>query len=84
MAAEMPAWLTDGGSVATNDLQFMHLRHTAVTELATAGCTVPQIAAITGNTLRSVEQILERYLVRTSDLAASATTRRLAREQREA
>ena len=71
-------FLPDGTSVDTLDLQYMHMRHTAVTELAIAGCTTLQIAGITGHTPKSVEQILSRYLVRTSDLAASATTLRLA------
>ena len=64
-------YLEDGSEVATADLQFMHLRHTAVTELAIAGCTTLEIAGITGHTIQSVNQILERYLVRTSDLAAA-------------
>ena len=40
------------------DLHFHDLRGTAVTRLALAGCTVPQIAAITGHSLKDVEQIL--------------------------
>jgi hypothetical protein len=70
-------FLEDGTTIDMLDLQFMHLRHTAVTELAIAGCTTLQIAGITGHTPKSVEQILTRYLVRTSDLAASATAKRL-------
>lgn len=70
--------LVDQEPAAMLELQFMHLRHTAVTELAIAGCTVPEIAAITGHTITSVEAILERYLVRTSELAQAATTKRLA------
>lgn len=70
-------FIDDGSTIDMRDLQFMHLRHTAVTELAIAGCTTLQIAGITGHTPKSVEQILTRYLVRTSDLAASATAKRL-------
>lgn len=70
-------FLDDGSAVDMLDLQNMHLRHTAVTELAIAGCTTLQIAGITGHTPKSVEQILTRYLVRTSDLAAAATAKRL-------
>jgi hypothetical protein len=40
--------------------------------LAEAGCTVPEIASITGHSLRSVETILEKYLARTRALAESA------------
>lgn len=84
VAATWPAFapahdaIVDQDAVPMAELQFMHLRHTAVTELAIAGCTVPEIAAITGHTIASVEAILERYLVRTSELAAAATTKRLA------
>jgi len=70
-------FLDDGSTVDMLDLQYLHLRHTAVTELAIAGCTTLQIAGITGHTPKSVEQILNRYLVRTSDLAAAATAKRL-------
>lgn len=37
----------------------------------------PSIAAITGHTIKSVTTILERYLVRTSEAAAAATTKRI-------
>lgn len=70
-------FLEDGSTIDTLDLQFMHLRHTAVTELAIAGCTTLQIAGITGHTIKSVEGILKRYLVRTSALAAAAVAKRL-------
>jgi hypothetical protein len=63
-------------------LQFMWLRHTAVTELAISGATIPMIAAVTGHTLGSVTQILDRYLIRTGRLAAEATKLRLAGDVR--
>ncbi len=53
-------------------LRFNDLRGTAVTLLAEAGATVPQIAAITGHTLQSVTRVLERYLSRTKRLAEAA------------
>jgi integrase len=53
-------------------LYFHDLRGTAVTLLAEAGATVPQIAAITGHTFESVNRILERYLARTRALANAA------------
>lgn len=62
-------------------LTFMHLRHTAVCEMFEAGCTIPEIAAVTGHTLNSVHQILERYGLRTRALAATAFQRRLDKEQ---
>lgn len=55
------------------DLHFHDLRGTAVTRLALSGCTVPQIAAITGHTLRDVQAILEaHYLGGTIELAEQA------------
>ncbi len=54
------------------DLHFHDLRGTAVTMLAEAGCTVPEIAAVTGHTLKHVTHILETYLARTKSLADSA------------
>jgi integrase len=52
---------------------FHDLRGTAATRLALAGCTVPEIASITGHSLRDVETILDRhYLSRDRALAESA------------
>lgn len=45
---------------AKSRLRFNDLRGTAVTLLAEAGATVPQIASITGHTLESVTRILEK------------------------
>lgn len=59
---------------------FLTLRHTAVVRLAEAGCEVPEIAAISGHTLTSVTQILERYHVRTRVAAESAFRKRLLAE----
>jgi integrase len=55
-------------------LHFHDLRGTAVTMLAEAGCTTPQIAAITGHSLKSVTAILDKYLARTRVLAGEAVT----------
>lgn len=41
---------------------FADLRDTAVTRLALAGCTVIEIAAITGHSLESIYSILKHYL----------------------
>jgi integrase len=53
-------------------LHFHDLRGTTVTLLSAAGCTPQQIATITGHSLGTVSQILERYLARTRGLAAQA------------
>jgi integrase len=54
------------------ELHFHDLRGTTVTMLAEAGCTLPEIVSITGHTLRRAQDILEKYLARTSKLAESA------------
>lgn len=78
VAEEWPAFeAMDGSWTNTHALWFMHLRHTAVTELAIAGCTILEIASITGHTIKSVQQILERYFVRSSDVADAAMKKRL-------
>jgi hypothetical protein len=69
--------IDDDNSAQTEMLDFQHLRHTAVTELANAGCSVPEIASITGHELDTVHSILKRYLVMTSALADSASMKRL-------
>ena len=60
----------------------MYFRHTAVTRLAEAGCPATLIRAITGHSLSTIEQILERYLVNTPALAAEAFKKRMAREEK--
>ncbi|MEM6496615.1 MAG: tyrosine-type recombinase/integrase [Pseudomonadota bacterium] len=56
-------------------LTFQDIRGTTVTMLAEAGCSVPEICAITGHTLKSATQILETYLSRTRELATAAIVR---------
>jgi integrase len=53
-------------------LHFHDIRGTTVTMLAEAGCTLPEIVSITGHTLRRAQDILDKYLARTSKLAESA------------
>lgn len=62
-------------------LQFKHTRHTAVVAYAEADVDLPGIAAITGHTLKSLNAILEHYLVRTTRLAKYAVAARIAAEQ---
>lgn len=55
------------------DLHFHDLRGTAVTRLALAGCTVPEIASITGHSLKTVQEILDKhYLGGRLELAEAA------------
>jgi integrase len=75
-------WTSDGfrtswgkafDKAGLGDIHFHDLRGTAVTRLALAGCTVPEIAAITGHSLKDVEAILDaHYLGGKIDLAESA------------
>jgi len=54
------------------DLHFHDIRGTTVTMLFEAGCTVAEVASITGHTLRRAQEILDRYLARTSTMATNA------------
>jgi integrase len=53
-------------------LHFHDTRGTAITMLAEAGASVPEIAAITGHSYRTITSILEKYLSRTRHLAEMA------------
>ena len=76
------AWTSDGfrtswGRACDNagiaGVTFHDLRGSAVTRLAEAGCTVPEIATITGHSLATVEAILDaHYLSRSNALGESA------------
>ncbi|WP_425963827.1 tyrosine-type recombinase/integrase [Rhizobium nepotum] len=76
------AWTSDGfntswrkycAKAGITALTFHDLRGTAITRMALAGCTVPEIAAVTGHSLKDVETILDmHYLGGRAELAASA------------
>jgi integrase len=68
-------------TVQTADLTFMQLRHTAVTRLAEAGCDTTLISAITGHAQTTVQQLMDRYMVRTAAMARTAFQRRLDAEK---
>jgi integrase len=75
------SWSTafDRAKLGDADLHFHDLRGTAVTRLALAGCTVPQIAAITGHSPRDVDEILKaHYLGGQSELAEQAIVKLVA------
>ena len=57
-------------------LVLRQLRHSCVVQLARAGCTVPEIAAITGHSISSVGRILSVYLPRDSTVARNAQVKR--------
>lgn len=55
------------------NVQFRDLRGTAITRMAQAGCSVPEIASVTGHSLDDVGAMLDRhYLSRDASLADSA------------
>jgi integrase len=56
-------------------LRFHDLRRTAVVRLAEAGCTVPEISAVTGHSLDGTAQIIAVYLPPTAPMARAAVTR---------
>ena len=62
------------------DALFLDTRDTAVTRLAEAGCTIPEIAAITGHSLRSIYEILKHYLDLTGAIASSAIAKLVAHQ----
>jgi hypothetical protein len=64
-------------------LLFMDLRRTAVINLARAGCTVPEICAITGHSKKTVHDILETYLPTDQQVADNAITKLEAHRARE-
>jgi integrase len=65
-------WDATSKAAGITGLHFHDLRGTTVTMLAEAGCTLPEIVAITGHSLRRAQDILDKYLARTSKLAESA------------
>ncbi len=68
--------------VKVEDRTFHDLRGTAVTRLFIARCEVPEIATITGHSLKSVQEILDRhYFHRDIKLAERAMDKRLAYER---
>ena len=57
------------------DRRFQDLRRTAVVRLAEAGCSVPEIASISGHAIDHCQKIIDRYLPRTRLLAQAAITK---------
>jgi hypothetical protein len=56
-------------------LQFRDLRRTAAVALATAGCTLPEIAAIGGWSIDRTARILETYVPRNETMARAAVAK---------
>jgi hypothetical protein len=56
------------------------LRHTCITALHDDGCIREQIRAITGHTIASINEVLDRYTKLTADQAGAALAKRPAHE----
>lgn len=65
-------WEATCKAAGISDLHFHDIRGTTVTMLFQAGCHLGEIVAITGHTLRRAQEILDKYLARTSTMADSA------------
>jgi integrase len=65
-------WQEASEAAGIQDLHFHDLRGTAVTMLFEAGCSVAEVAALTGHTLEHAQRILDTYLARTRTLADAA------------
>lgn len=67
------SWRKACKAAGVSGVTFHDLRGSAVTRLARAGCSVPEIATFTGHSLADVQEILDaHYLSRDPELAASA------------
>jgi len=74
------SWAKACDRAGIGELTFHDLRGTAVVRLAIAGASVPQIAAVTGHSLKDVEAILDaHYLGRDIQLAEAAVLKLEAR-----
>ncbi len=56
-------------------LQQRDLRRTACVRLGESGCTIPEVAAISGHSIKATTQIFETYLPRTSVMGRAAITK---------
>ena len=64
-------------------VKFQDLRDTAVTRLALAECTMAEISAITGHSLRTIQDIMKHYLVMQPEMADAAIRKLSAWMQKE-
>ena len=78
----MKHYPSDPMRLPTKRLTMRLLRHTCITALHDAGCMREQIRAITGHTIASINEVLDRYTKLTADQAGAALAKRLAHEGR--
>jgi integrase len=72
------SWSKACDRAGNSDLTFHDLRGTAVVRLAIAGASVPQIAAVTGHSLKDVEAILDAHYLGCDIQLAEAAVLKLA------
>lgn len=65
-------------------LRFQDLRDTGITSLAEAGCTFPEIAAISGHSETHIVSVLDHYLALNDQVADNAIVKLLAHHERQA
>lgn len=73
--ANLPGAPNEEAGIAADPAQRLHfhdIRGTTVTMLFEAGCNVAEVASITGHSLRRAQEILDKYMSRTSVMATSA------------
>lgn len=73
LAAQKVPSLLGGTPDEPLEFHFADLRDTAVTWLARAGCTLPEIADITGHSLAGITTILKHYLALDGHLSREAS-----------
>lgn len=71
------SWRRSCAAAGVAGVTFHDLRGTAVTRLAVAGCTAPEIATITGHSLRDVGSILDSHYLNRDPRLAEAAIRKL-------
>ncbi|MCK6444103.1 tyrosine-type recombinase/integrase [Elstera cyanobacteriorum] len=62
-------------AIGREHLHFHDLRRTAVVRLSEAGCTILEIASVTGHTIQHSQRILDTYHVATEQQATAAVAR---------
>jgi len=76
METAAPVGAGNGGKIGKASSNSRRERYSTASLAAMGGaaCTTPQIAAITGHSLKTVTSILDKYLARTRVLAGEAVT----------
>ena len=75
------SWRKACAKAGVKDLTFHDLRGSAITRLAVAGATVPEIAKFSGLSLADVRSILDRHYLGGDEVLAENAVRKLEREQ---